>query len=102
MNSIVNWLNELSQWPGDDCPEILGKGAMPRVQVICAAELAHRDARIAELEAELKRAKQDACWHCGDVLEASPPPRCERCPVFGECDDGGCREMGCAEEVGDV
>lgn len=37
-NSIVNWLNELSQWPGDDCPEILGNSAstMPRVQVICA------------------------------------------------------------------
>jgi hypothetical protein len=36
MNSVLDWLNELSQWPGDNCPEVLGKNSMPRVQVICA------------------------------------------------------------------
>jgi hypothetical protein len=40
-----------------------------------------------------------ACWHCLAVLEPEPPPHCERCPAYGDCDVEGCESPGCVADA---
>lgn len=98
MGDVKRW--EL-MWDENGDPEVLEKTDGKLVLFSDhEREVARRDARIAELEAELANWKTPSCWHCHVLLEDEPGrPHCTDCPPDGDCDDCECKEPGCAEDV---